>query len=233
MKTIKNTKHFTDNLPLLSTIALSIGIIFLSVTSENKPTKRMRESGEILESFSKIEGKIPKQLFKETEGIIIIPEMLNVGLLLGGSRGKGIALVKMENGKWSDPAFITITGGSIGFQIGLQSVDLVLVFKHRTTLSTIKNGSFKLGGEVAVTAGPLGRDATASTDYKLTDEIYSYSRSKGLFAGITLNGEVLDMDKKSNAEFYKTDFSTNEIFSSSSSNLKSVLSLKRKLEKMQ
>ncbi len=111
---------------------------------------------------------------------------------------------------WSDPAFITLTGGSLGFQAGVQSIDLVLIFKSRETLEKIGNGSFTLGGDISVTAGPVGRNSSASTDYKLEAEVYSYSRSKGLFAGISLSGSALDVDSKANEAFYgeETDAAT-------------------------
>ena len=111
-------------------------------------------------------------------------------------------MVKLADGNWSNPVFVTITGGSVGLQAGVQSVDLVLIFKSRETLEKIGNGSFTLGGDISATAGPVGRNSTASTDYKLEAEVYSYSRSKGLFAGISLSGAAIDIDSKGNKAFY-------------------------------
>jgi lipid-binding SYLF domain-containing protein len=96
--------------------------------------------------------------------IIVIPHMINAGLAVGGKRGKGVAIVKMADGKWSNPVFVTFTGGSLGLQIGVQSVDLVLVFKHKYVLTKMEKGDFTIGGDVSVAAGPVGRSSTASTD---------------------------------------------------------------------
>ncbi|RYE17453.1 MAG: hypothetical protein EOP42_32275, partial [Sphingobacteriaceae bacterium] len=150
----------------------------------------------------KLRESIPKQLLQKTEGIIIIPGLINAGFGIGGKRGKGIAMVKNENGTWSNPVFLTMTGGSLGFQIGVQSVDLVLVFLNKSSLLDIGKSSFTLGGDISVAAGPVGRTSSAGTDYKLESEVYSYSRSKGLFAGISLSGSSLDIDQNANDTFY-------------------------------
>ena len=122
--------------------------------------------------------------------------------------------MKRADGSWSNPVFITLTGGSVGFQAGIQSVDLVLIFKEAATLQNIGRGGFTLGGDISVTAGPVGRSSSASTDGKLEAEIYSYSRSKGLFAGISLSGSALDVDVKFNQAFYGNELDASEIFSS-------------------
>ena len=121
-------------------------------------------------------------------------------------------MVKLSDGSWSNPVFVILTGGSVGFQVGVQSVDLVLIFKSRETLENIGTGSFTLGGDVSVTAGPVGRNSSASTDYKLEAEVYSYSKSKGLFAGISLSGSALDVDKKVNTAFYKEETDAATLF---------------------
>ena len=138
--------------------------------------------------------------------------MKNAGLVVGGKRGKGIAVVKNADGSWSDPVFVTITGGSFGLQAGVQSVDLVLVVNRRSTLEKIGKGDFTLGGQISATAGPAGRSSTANTDYKLDAEIYSYSRSKGLFAGVSVNGAVIDVDEKANERYYNQAVPAKTIF---------------------
>ncbi|MBA2561703.1 MAG: lipid-binding SYLF domain-containing protein [Chitinophagaceae bacterium] len=165
-----------------------------------------------------MEENIPEQLLKVTEGIIVIPKLINAGFVLAGKRGKGIAVVKREDGTWSNPVFITLTGGSVGFQAGVQSIDLVLVFKNRETLEKIGKGSFTLGGDISVTAGPVGRNSSASTDYKLEAEVYSYSRSKGIFAGISLSGSALDVDSKLNTKFYGNEVDAASVFADLTSN---------------
>lgn len=144
--------------------------------------------------------------------------MINAGFVVGGKRGRGVAMARNENGDWSEPVFVTITGGSVGFQIGLQAVDLVLVFKSRESIEEAAQGTFTLGADASATAGPVGRSASASTDYKFDAEVYSYSRSKGLFAGISLQGSSINPDKRSNKAFYDSDEPTEVLDNSHSSN---------------
>lgn len=128
--------------------------------------------------------------------------------------------------------FVTITGGSVGFQAGIQSIELVLVFKSRETLQDIGKGSFTLGGDISVAAGPVGRSSSASTDYKLEAEVYSYSRSKGLFAGISLSGSAIAIDDKANNSFYGND-DTKNLFSNSTENTSApVIEIKKVLKSM-
>ncbi len=169
------------------------------VDDDSKQTERLHNASNVLKEFAKMKESIPHDLLAEYEGIVIIPKLINAGFGIGGKRGKGVAMVKLENGKWSDPVFVTLTGGSFGLQIGVQSVDLVLVFRHKGVLTKVKNGDFTIGGDISAAAGPVGRSSTASTDYKLQAEVYSYSRSRGLFAGISINGSNLGIDKASNA----------------------------------
>jgi len=168
----------------------------------------------------------------EYEGVVVIPKLINAGFGIGGKRGKGVGLVKLANGKWSNPVFITLTGGSIGFQIGVQSVDLVLVFKNKGVLTKVKNGDFTIGGDVSATAGPVGRNSSASTDHELEAEIYSYSRSKGLFAGISINGSNLSIDKSSNANFYGEGVTSQTIFDTGTSTDEAVNKLKATLSSL-
>lgn len=183
-----------------------------SATDASKETERIHAATNVIKDFGKMKESIPHELIEQYNGIVIIPHLINAGLGIGGLRGKGVALVKLENGKWSDPVFVTLTGGSIGLQIGVQSTDLVLVFRHSGALAKVKNGDFTLGGDVSVAAGPVGRSSSASTDYKLEAEVYSYSRSRGLFAGITLHGSDLAIDKKADRNFYGKDLSSADIF---------------------
>jgi len=167
-----------------------------------------------------------------TEGIIVVPKLINAGFVVGGKRGKGIAMVKLPDGTWSDPVFVTVTGGSVGLQAGIQSVDLVLIFKNRETLQNIGERSVTLGGDVSVTAGPLGRNSTASTDTKLEAEVYSYSRSKGLFAGISLGGSVIGIDENANQAFYGENENAKTLFAQTTSTSEDVQQLKDVLNKM-
>ncbi len=197
--------------------------------ADDKSTERIQKATEVLKDFSKMSESIPHQLLEDYQGIVIIPKMLNGGFIVGGKRGQGIAMVKLANGKWSDPVFITLTGGSFGLQIGVQSVDLVLVFKHKGVLTKVKNGDFTIGGDISAAAGPVGRSSTASTDHTLEAEIYSYSRSKGLFAGITINGSNLAINKTANAAFYGDGLSSGQIFEASKNTSPAVSELKKTL----
>lgn len=196
-------------------LSLAFSFIFLVANSQEKQDNKIKSSTEVLTEFSKMKEKIPEILFNNTEGVIVIPKMINAGFVVAGKRGKGIAIVKNADGSWSDPAFVTLTGGSAGLQAGIQSVDLILLFKKRETLQKIGKGSFTLGGDASVTAGPVGRNSTASTDYKMEAEVYSYSKSKGLFAGISLSGSSLAIDENAARSFYGQDVSAASVFEAS------------------
>jgi len=216
---------------LMLPMLMSLFIVLASATPDaSKETERVHNAANVIKDFGKMKESIPHQLIEEYSGIIIIPHMINAGLGIGGKRGKGVAMVKLDNGKWSDPVFVTLTGGSFGFQIGVQSVDLVLVFRHKGVLTKVKNGDFTIGGDVSAAAGPVGRSGTASTDYKLQAEVYSYSRSRGLFAGITINGSNLAIDKDANANFYGSNMSSQDIFMTGKSTTEGVRILKESLE---
>ena len=201
----------------------------MQVKSQQKEIDKIKAANKVLVEFSNMKEKIPQKLFNVTEGIIIVPKLLNAGFVIAGKRGKGIAMVKNADGTWSDPVFVTITGGSIGLQVGVQSIDLVLIFKNRETLQKIGNGSFTLGGDASVTAGPVGRNSSASTDYKMDAEIYSYSKSKGLFAGISISGSALDIDEKSNNNFYKESMDAQTIFANNKNAAAETVAIKRTL----
>lgn len=212
-------------------VMLSLFFILTSATGDgSKETERVHNASNVLKDFGKVENGIPHNLLSECEGVVIVPKLINAGLIVGGKRGRGVAMVKMDNGKWSDPVFVTMTGGSIGAQIGVQSVDLVLVFRHKGVLAKVKNGDFTVGGDASAAAGPVGRSTSANTDYHLDAEIYSYSRSRGLFAGISINGSNLGIDKDANKNFYGTDLTSKEIFDMAKNDSEAVKTLKASLE---
>jgi SH3 domain-containing YSC84-like protein 1 len=199
----------------IKTISLAV-LLLLSgnaVMAQEKQDEKIRKSIEVIQDFSGMKESIPSELMHQAEGIIIIPNLVNAGLGIGGKRGKGVAMVKKDDGSWSDPVFVTLTGGSIGFQAGVQSVDLVMVFRHKSSLLNIGKADFTLGGDLSVAAGPVGRSGSANTNYKLDAEVYSYSRSKGLFAGISLNGARLSVDGDANTNFYGSSQTAAQVFS--------------------
>jgi lipid-binding SYLF domain-containing protein len=190
----------------------------MALYAQEKQDEKIKRSTEVIKEFAGLEEKIPAILMRKAEGVVIIPTLINAGLAgVGGQRGRGLAMVKRADGTWSDPVFVSLTGGSVGFQFGLQATDLVLVFTKGSILTSLEKGEFNFGGSAAVTAGPLGRSSSASTDTRFNAEVYSYSRSKGLFAGITINGSKLAMDARLNKAYYKNDAPASEIFSRSPS----------------
>ena len=146
---------------------------------------------------------IPSSLIADAQAIAVIPRVIKAGFLIGGRGGHGVVLVRGENGTWSEPTFVNIGGASVGFQAGVQATDLVLVFRNRKALERILDGKGKLtlGADAAVAAGPVGRQAQAGTDAKLKSEILSYSRSRGLFAGVALDGAILAPDDRANRSY--------------------------------
>jgi lipid-binding SYLF domain-containing protein len=146
--------------------------------------------------------QVPQWLLDRAHGLVVVPDVVKVGFWLGGRHGKGIMVVRDEAGRFSNPVFVNLSGGSFGPQIGAQSSDVVLVFTTRKGIQGIADGKVTLGADASVAAGPVGRQASAATDAAFKAEVYSYSRSKGLFAGIALDGSAITIDDKSNAAFY-------------------------------
>ena len=158
--------------------------------------------------------RAPDWLLARAHGIAVIPNVVKVGLVIGGRGGKGVLVVRNAQGGWSNPSFITLGGGSWGLQAGVQSADLLLVLTTDRSIEGITGGKVTLGADASVAAGPVGRQTSAATDINLS-EVYSYSRASGLFAGIAFDGSVIAIDKKANAIFYgKPDIKTEDIFAS-------------------
>ena len=208
---------------------LGLLLIFTSASKGDKETEKLRDANSVLQDFGNLKESIPHDLISQYQGIVIVPNLINAGIGIGGKRGKGIAIVKLDDGTWSNPVFVTLTGGSIGPQIGIQSVDLVLVFRHKGVLTEVKKGDFTIGGDISATAGPVGRSTSANTDYKLEAEVYSYSRSRGLFAGISINGSNLAIDNIANNNFYGDGANAQDIFANSKSTNKAVNDIKTTL----
>jgi lipid-binding SYLF domain-containing protein len=148
------------------------------------------------------EEGIPPALLRNAHGLAVIPGVIKAGFVVGGSYGKGILTVRDAQGRWTPPVFVKLAAGSLGWQIGAQSIDVVLVFKTAKSVDGIVEGTFTLGADAAVAAGPVGRRGEAATDAELKAEILSYSRSRGLFAGISLEGSSISIDNDANGAFY-------------------------------
>ena len=152
---------------------------------------------------------VPTWLFDRAYGIAVIPDVIKGAFVFGGRHGNGVLSSRDANGRFSDPVFISLTGGSVGWQIGAQSADIVLVFASKRSLENFARGQFTLGASASVAAGPLGRSGEAAAGKEA--EIYSYSRARGLFAGVALDGTVLAFDRKANRSFYGRDVTTAQI----------------------
>lgn len=178
------------------------------------PTETLKSAVSVLEELQAIPAKgIPRALLAESEAVVIVPRVIKVGFIIGGRVGHGVAVFKNTTGVWDEIRFVTLGGASVGFQAGVQSADVVLVFKNRKGLDRILDGkrTLTLGGDVSVAAGPVGRDASAATNARLQSEIYSYARARGLFAGVSLQGLVISSDQRTTNRFQSlTDAETSE-----------------------
>ena len=175
--------------------------------------ERIRHATTVLDEIMAAPDKaIPGSVMEKAEAIAVFPATIKGGFVLSAHRGKGIISVRdRSTNTWSPPAFLTVTGGGFGAQIGAQSVDLVLVVMNRRGLENLLQNQFKIGAGGEVTAGPVGRSAEASTDIQMRAQILSYSRSRGLFAGISLNGAAIRQDEDSNEDFYGQPYRTRAI----------------------
>ena len=197
------SSHALSKSSLLSlSLALSLALAGTAAAAPEQD-QRSIDAVRVLSEVQRIpESAIPDKLFDEARAIVVVPDTLKVGLVLGGRRGHGVVSVRNPDGSWSNPSFVKLTGGSIGFQAGVQSSDIVLVFRGERGLDSIVNGKVTLGADAGVAAGPVGRNAGTATDGQLKAEIWSWSRARGLFAGIALDGAVLSIDDASNQLAY-------------------------------
>ena len=188
---------------LLAIVAVMLVGAWTTAASAKDEAKTIKESADVLSRIMQIPEKgIPPVLLRDARAIAVIPGVIKGAFIVGGRHGNGVVSVRGEDGSWSDPLFISLTGGSVGWQIGGTSTDLILVFKSLRGVEGLLKGKFTLGADAAVAAGPVGRQASAATDVMLKSEILSYSRSRGLFAGVSLDGAALLVDNDANAAFY-------------------------------
>lgn len=176
---------------------------------------RLLEATQVLEDSQAMpDQRLPTWLMRRAQGIAIIPTVVKVGLGLGGRGGKGVLTVRDTQGRWSNPVFITLAGGSIGWQAGVEASDIILVFTTRRSVEGLTGGKVTLGADASVAVGPVGRQVSGATDFHLDAEVYSYSRSKGLFGGIAIDGTVISIDHKANSNYYeRSDVLASDIFS--------------------
>jgi lipid-binding SYLF domain-containing protein len=181
-------------------------VLFAASLSLAAPVPRgvtVDDAIDVLEDFDAPEKRIPPALLCDASAVIIAPDMLKGGFIVAGRHGHGVLLVRQKGG-WSDPIFVSLTGGSVGWQAGVATTDLFLVIRNGKSLERIIRGAGKLtlGADASVAAGPIGREAAAATDAQLRAEILSYSRSRGFFAGVSLEGDTIQVDHPANDRYY-------------------------------
>ncbi len=171
-------------------------------SEDTKGADRLQAAADVLNEIqSTADQGIPSEILGSAECVAVVPSLLKGGFIVGASYGRGVASCRTPKG-WSAPAFFLMTGGSVGFQIGGQAVDLVMLIMNENGMKNLLSSQFKLGADASVAAGPVGRHAAADTDWKLRAEVLSYSRARGVFAGVALNGAVIKQDRDTTRDFY-------------------------------
>jgi lipid-binding SYLF domain-containing protein len=192
-------QRFTALLTLVLALAFGSG----AALADSKTDKRLEDARKGFESFSDLsEQSVPTWLLERAYGVVVVPQVVKGAAIFGGRGGRGVMSVRNLDGSWSSPVFVTLAGGSWGFQFGIQASDVVLVLMSRKSVEGISGGKVTLGADASVAAGPLGRSASANTDATFKAQVLSYSRSEGLFFGVSLDGSVISIDDKSNASAY-------------------------------
>jgi SH3 domain-containing YSC84-like protein 1 len=211
---------------LVGAFALTTGNLRATSGREDS-INRLRMSSDALRAIINAPDKgIPEEVLSDAKCIVVVPHLVKGGFVFGAEHGRGIATCRTSGG-WSAPAFVSIGGGSWGLQIGVEGVDLVMLVMNDHGLQHLLSSKFQIGGDASASAGPVGRHASAGTDWKMNTEILSYSRSKGVFAGITLDGAVVEQDKDSTEAIYGHDPSFRATLSGSVSAPKSTRSFMR------
>ena len=200
---------FSRKIMIFALLALLVAGAAQAAFAETAHMRRIRLSADLINKMAnEQDADALADGIKSGKGVAIFPAVTKAGLGIGGQTGEGVVFLRQSNGRWSGPAFMGISGASIGFQIGVQSVGLVLVITNEQGLRAFTGGnSFKLGADVAIAAGPVGRDASAATDGRAKASIYSYSMSKGLFAGISIDGSVINQNRDASKAYWGRDIS--------------------------
>jgi lipid-binding SYLF domain-containing protein len=203
--------------PVLEIVAILIAIFLTSSHAADLPFSQtdseIGRCNRVLKEISSIpEIRIPKELFQRASGLAIFPGVINVGAVVGFELGKGIILRRDDKTlNWSNPAFFTFRSGSVGFQFGAQSIDLILLFVDETGIQRLLEEKLILGVDASVSAGPLGRDTSMDTNLSLESQILSYSRARGLFAGVSVTGGMIQPDKLANEAFHGKEVSVQDV----------------------
>jgi lipid-binding SYLF domain-containing protein len=197
----------------LTTLVAVLSLTSIAWAGSNREASedRLEHAGRVIhEIMSAPDRGIPQEVLEHAKCIAVVPHMLKGGFVLGAENGRGVATCRTAAG-WSAPAFFTITGGSWGLQIGIEGVDLVMIIQNEDGMKHLINSNFELGGDASAAAGPVGRHASADTDWKLNTEVLTYSRAKGLFAGLTLTGAAIRSDEDSTRAIYGHEVPTRRI----------------------
>lgn len=190
---------------------LSLTSIAWAGSNRGATDDRLDHAGAVLHEIMSAPDKgIPEEVLDHAKCVAVVPHMLKGGFVFGAENGRGVATCRTDRG-WSAPAFFTITGGSWGLQIGIEGVDLVMIIQNDRGMQHLINSNFQLGADASAAAGPVGRHASADTDWKLNTEVLTYSRAKGAFAGLTLTGAAIRRDEDSTEAIYGHDMSTRRI----------------------
>src|SRR6266568_1085802 len=193
------------NKSLLVVLLLGLNVASFAADEQSQTSKaalRAQAAADVLDEIQGAPDKgIPQEVLGSAECVAVVPSLLKGGFIVGGRFGRGLASCRTPKG-WSAPAFFAVKGGSVGFQIGGQAVDLVMLIMNNDGMQHLLSSQFSLGADASVAAGPVGRHAEGNTDWKMRAQVLTYSRARGIFAGATLNGAVLNQDKDSTREFY-------------------------------
>ena len=190
---------------------LSLTSFGWAASDREATTDRLDHAGKVLNEIMSAPDKgIPEEVLEHAKCIAVVPHMLKGGFVVGAENGRGVTTCRTANG-WSAPAFFTVTGGSFGFQIGVEGVDLVLIIQNEKGMEQLIGSKFEIGADASAAAGPVGRHASADTDWKLNTEILTYSRARGAFAGVALKGSAVRRDDDSTEAIYGHDISTRRI----------------------
>jgi len=201
-------------LPILATLLLAVAPAAFA-SDHGDDVERTQNAARVFQQIMDTPDKgIPHDLLEKAKCVAIVPGTKKFAFVFGGNYGRGLATCRTSHG-WSAPIFIAIEGGSFGFQIGGSSTDIVLLFMNQHALESLLGDKFKLGGDATVAAGPVGRSASAGTDVRLDAEVLSYSRAKGIFAGISLEGTVVMADKSGDSSMYGHDIDRHEVLNGS------------------
>lgn len=195
-------------------IAMSLALCSMPLSAQNEEADRIREAGTVLQEIVNIPDNIPQDLLEKSECVVVLPSVKKFAIGIGGSAGKGVMTCRMGDkfsGLWSAPAMFRLEGLNIGLQLGGQATDFVLLVMNEKGGNALLGSKVKLGADAAAAAGPKGRTSSAATDLQLTAEILSYSRSKGLFGGVSLEGSTLRQDNGANKKVYGREITAKEI----------------------